>query len=309
MISIVVPVYNVEKYLDRCIESLTKQTYRDIEIILIDDGSSDASAKICDQWKEKDQRIRVVHKENGGVSSARNLGLDMMKGEYLFFIDADDWLDENCLSELYGYMQEDIDIVNCDFEIVEEPGCQYDVFSYPEIFGKVSKEVCIRHYYESKLYMQIIWGKLYRKELWEDVRFKKLANSEDTYAMFEVIEKARKVYLLDKKYYYYLQRTGGASHGIKASRYKDVLVTLEYNYEKAKAEYPDFAELSAQNYIQNAYVLVKLYVREGKKEEAIELLKKMQRMKRESISKTEIRSIKLLGLPIMCIYMLLKLKN
>lgn len=308
MISVIVPVYNVEKYLGRCIESLIKQTCQELEIILIDDGSTDASLEICKQWEKKDQRIRVIHKENGGVSSARNLGLDVMKGEYVAFVDADDWLAENCLSEMAALMEDDVDIVNCDFEIVEEPGCQYDEFSYPDCWGKVSKDVCVRHYYESKLYMKTIWAKLYRKELWDGIRFKKLANSEDTYAMFEIIEKAQNVYLMNKKYYYYLQRTGGASHYSNQAYYQDVLVTLEYNYQMALCRYDEFREMAAQDYIQMAYALVKMFVKTGEKKKAVELIKKMQSMKKESIRKTELRSIKLLALPTMLIYMLIKLK-
>lgn len=115
-ISVIVPVYNVEKYLHRCIDSILAQTFTDFELLLIDDGSTDGSGAICDEYATKDNRVRVFHKENGGVSSARNLGLDNMRGGYLTFVDSDDWVDSTYLGELIEYS--DADLVVSDF-IVE----------------------------------------------------------------------------------------------------------------------------------------------------------------------------------------------
>ena len=100
LISVIVPIYNVEKYLNRCIESIVNQTYKTLEIILVDDGSPDNCPQICDEWKEKDNRIKVIHKKNGGLSDARNAGLDIAQGEYIAFVDGDDFLEENAG---YGY--------------------------------------------------------------------------------------------------------------------------------------------------------------------------------------------------------------
>ncbi len=116
LISVIVPVYNVEKYLDRCIESIAEQTYQNLEIILVDDGSPDNSGKICDEWAENDDRIIVIHKENGGVSSARNRGLDIAKGEYIMFCDSDDWVEPNWCECLYnGIHQAGIELAVCGF--------------------------------------------------------------------------------------------------------------------------------------------------------------------------------------------------
>ena len=99
-ISIIVPVYKVEKYLDRCVESLVRQTFDDIEIILVDDGSPDKSGKMCDEWEKKDERIRVIHKKNGGLSEARNYGIEAARGDYVAFIDSDDWIDDDMMEIL-----------------------------------------------------------------------------------------------------------------------------------------------------------------------------------------------------------------
>ena len=105
-VSVVVPVYNVEKYLDRCITSISNQTYPDFELILVDDGAGDSSGSICDAWAEADARIRVFHKENGGLSDARNYGIDYAKGEYITFVDSDDYIDRDYLSILVGRVRE-----------------------------------------------------------------------------------------------------------------------------------------------------------------------------------------------------------
>lgn len=103
LISLIVPVYNVEKYLDKCLETITNQTYSNMEIILIDDGSTDLSGKKCDEWEKKDSRVRVIHKKNGGLSSARNAGIDVAKGKYISFIDSDDYIELNMIEILRKY--------------------------------------------------------------------------------------------------------------------------------------------------------------------------------------------------------------
>ena len=100
LVSVIVPIYNVEKYLEKCIESIVNQTYKNLEIILVDDGSQDNCPAMCDEWTQKDSRIKVIHKKNGGLSSARNAGLEVSNGEYISFVDSDDWLDENTFEEL-----------------------------------------------------------------------------------------------------------------------------------------------------------------------------------------------------------------
>ncbi len=309
MISIIVPVYNVEAYLDRCVESLTCQTCQDLEILLIDDGSTDQSGTICDQWQKRDDRIRVLHQKNSGVSEARNAGLQMAKGEYLFFVDADDWLERDCLLEMLLHMEEETDFVSCDFRTVEEEGCMHPVYTYPDIYGKIDRSQGIRDYYESKLYTKTIWGKLYRRDLWKRVKFPKLAYSEDTYAMFEILEKTQNIYLMDQKYYDYLQRAGGASHREDQKYYEDTLVTLEWNYRKAVKQYKEYSQRAAQDYIKSAYALLKIYAGQGERKKALDLVRKMQTVKKESLKGAQIRSIRLLALPAGMVYRLICLKE
>ena len=119
-ISVIIPVYKVEKYLKRCVESVVNQTYKNIEIILVNDGSPDKCGEICDKYARIDSRIKVIHKENGGLSSARNAGLDIASGDYIMFVDSDDWISEVSLEKLYDYIEADYDIINFKFSFVKE---------------------------------------------------------------------------------------------------------------------------------------------------------------------------------------------
>lgn len=123
-ISVVIPIYNVEKYLEECIQSIVTQTFRDIEMILVDDGSTDSSGLICDQWMQKDERIKVIHKKNGGLSSARNAGIDAARGKYIIFVDSDDyWIGTDCLAYLYDTaVKFDADVVRGEYIAVNEKG-------------------------------------------------------------------------------------------------------------------------------------------------------------------------------------------
>ena len=131
LVSIIIPVYNVEKYLENCIKSACEQTYENIEIILVDDGSTDNSPQICDEWARKDQRIVVVHKKNGGLSSARNAGLDVAKGKYVFFLDGDDTVHPDLLTTSLGYMSSGVDMVVFGYNLVYDDGKNIGV-SFPE---------------------------------------------------------------------------------------------------------------------------------------------------------------------------------
>ena len=129
LISVIVPVYNTEKYLDRCIQSILSQTYSNIEILLIDDGSTDSSGAICDKYAEQDSRVRVFHKANGGVSSARNMGLDKAKGTWFTFVDSDDWIDMDMYEQMYNAaIQNKVDMVCCD--LLGEYGKMPKIMSY-----------------------------------------------------------------------------------------------------------------------------------------------------------------------------------
>lgn len=205
LVSVIIPVYNAEKYLDRCVESIVKQTYKNLEIILIDDGSRDSSGSKIDGWAEKDHRITVVHKQNTGVSDTRNIGIDRATGTYLTFIDSDDYIEEDYVAVLHkNIVEQNADIVACNFEAVYEEGIEERSYSLiPE--DKVIEE-CVRLFEDSiqcRIYTYLVWGKLYKKAALQGIRFKKQAYSEDALFIREVFTKSPKVSLITYKGYYY----------------------------------------------------------------------------------------------------------
>lgn len=210
LISIIVPVYNVEKYLEECVDSIINQTYKNLEIILVDDGSTDNSGKICDEYKEKDNRIVVIHKKNGGLSSARNEGMKYAKGAYLQFVDSDDYMDNDMVEMLYNMIiTESADISMCSHYILKNGNIYSDatngkyVFSNEEALEELLLDRTIRFY---------AWNKLFRKELFEDVCYPEGRLFEDILAMPEVFAKAKKIAFEDVPKYYYRQREGSILH-------------------------------------------------------------------------------------------------
>lgn len=167
MISVIVPVFNVEKYLDRCILSIVNQTYLDIEIILIDDGSTDSSSVICDMWEQKDNRIKVIHKKNEGVSIARNTGIDAVQGEYVYFVDGDDYLENNAFEKMYNIIKKyDVDFVYCGFNQIDSIDRKiYDETSKSNIR---KKEEVLDEFFEqniTKTLMYLPWNKLCKAQI------------------------------------------------------------------------------------------------------------------------------------------------
>ena len=183
LVSVIVPIYNVEKYLNKCIESIINQTYKNLEIILIDDGSTDKSGKICDRFAKKDNRIKVIHQKNAGVSSARNTGIDSADGLWIAFIDSDDWVEENYIKNLIENTSKDVDVVQCGYyRIVEEKKEQINCAGKLEI--KNADE-----FLNGCLNPQTAYGlchmKIIRKSIINDIRFnEKIVVCED--ALFNI---------------------------------------------------------------------------------------------------------------------------
>ena len=204
MISVIVPVYNVESYLHRCVDSILGQTYADFELILVDDGSPDNCPKICDEYAEKDSRVRVIHQENGGVSVARNTGLDAVQGEYIAFVDSDDWVSSSYLSALLTAKERtEARISVCGF--VKTQGDvreNSDDFSYYVCDG-------LDWYSKNSVAGSVLWGKLYDKNLFESIRFPIGKIHEDEFNTYKLLYAAGKIAVVDAKlYYYYMNETG-----------------------------------------------------------------------------------------------------
>lgn len=211
LITVIIPVYNVEKYLDKCVESVVNQTYSNLEILLVDDGSKDRCGVMCDEWASRDARIKVIHKENGGLSDARNAALDIAKGEYITCIDSDDYVTTDYVEYLYRLVSENnCDISCCGMRLVSEDGSTISgskmELDKPVIF---KSERALEEMLYGKYFSNSACCKLYKTELFSGVRYPKDKLFEDMYTTYKLIVKSdRMVYGSEKKYYYLCRPTG-----------------------------------------------------------------------------------------------------
>lgn len=261
-ISIVVPVYNVERYLNRCISSILKQTFTDFELILIDDGSKDYSASICDEYKEKDSRIKVIHQENAGLSAARNKGIEVSNGKYITFIDSDDFIHPNMLEVLYiNIVNFDADIAMCDhhrvYENKEVPRefCENNITLYTNL------EAVRKIVEKSEERMIVAWGKLYKQNLFSDIRYPVGKYHEDEFVTYKLLYKSDRIASTDAKLYYYLQRSNsitGSTYNIKRLEKLEALnEAIEFFQSENNKTLTYLAEFRYLLNIQIAYYRVK----------------------------------------------------
>lgn len=231
LISIIVPVYNVEKYLEKCVESLTSQTLKDIEIILINDGSQDLSGNICDSLSKNDSRIKVIHKENGGLSDARNIGIDLAVGEYLAFVDSDDWCEPKMFEMLYNLaIKYKADIVQGDYIEAYDEECTID--NIQEEISKYSANEILEELYGSKYPKAVVvWNKIYKKKLFDKIRFPKGKLHEDEFTTYKLFHKANLIIDTNFPLYYYRQRPGSIMNSEFNIRRLDKLEALNKRYE------------------------------------------------------------------------------
>jgi len=211
LISVIVPVYQVEAYLGRCVESLLAQTYRNLEIILIDDGSLDGCPKICDAYAEKDDRVRVIHQENAGLSGARNAGIDAARGEYLAFADSDDYVAEDFIRTLYDLLQETGSAISqCRFAYVQgeklrsEESRDYQIYRgaclLEQLYGPEEEATCF----------VVAWNKLYRRELFEKIRYPLGRIHEDEATTYRLFHKGGKLVFTRRALYGYFTDNSGS---------------------------------------------------------------------------------------------------
>ena len=233
-ISIIIPIYNIENYIEKCIESIINQTYKNLEIILVDDGSTDKSGEICDKYQKNDNRIIVIHKKNGGLSDARNCGIEKATAELLIFVDGDDWIENDTIELAYNeHIKNDSDIViygkYIDYDNNKSiPKC-------PAKYERINGKQGIIYLNSFKDLDVSAWNKLFKKELFNDIKFPVGKLSEDYYIMYKVFDKAKVISLLPICKYHYFQRINSITKNNK----------INYDYIDASKE--------QMNYINKKY--------------------------------------------------------
>lgn len=207
LISIIVPIYNIEKYLDKCLISIMNQTYKNLEIILVDDGSTDGCHEICDLYLNKDKRITVIHKKNGGLSEARNVGIENSNGEYLCFIDGDDYISEYYVETmLYKALITQSDIVQCSYARVFDSGkIENYVYPYMKMDGNKVEETIIKKRLNPEGYV-IACNKLYKRQLFKDIRYPVGRIHEDLATTYKAMYFSYQVIVIQDILYFYVQR-------------------------------------------------------------------------------------------------------
>ncbi len=230
MVSVIIPIYNVEKYLDRCLESIVNQTQKDLEIILVNDGSTDDCAKMCNEWAKKDDRIKVIHKENGGLSDARNAGINFASGEYIMFLDSDDYYHENMCKIMHEtIIKRGVDLVCCDFIDVNEEG---DLIKRPKIYYE---DIDYKRVYDGREFIKFLlenkappfaWNKIYKRNIFFEKRFKKGYLAEDYEFLLRAIRETREVYFISDKLYYYTYRDSSITSGFNKKFNLDVVKNI-----------------------------------------------------------------------------------
>lgn len=227
LVSIIIPIYNVEKYLHKCIDSVLNQTYKNLEIILVDDGSLDNCPKICDEYAKKDSRIKVIHKKNGGISDTRNNGIEASTGKYISFVDGDDYIDEHMIEELCKNIKEtNADISVCSYyKVYNQKLEELKLHKSNHTITGIDKYHTIYNKYSSV--MKAPWNKLYKKEVFKEIRYPKGIIMEDSYVLTDILQTVDKISYIEKPLYYYVQREDSIMHSFNLKRLDSLL-----HYEK-----------------------------------------------------------------------------
>lgn len=269
LISIVIPVYNVEQYLPACLRSVLAQTYRKLEIILVEDGSTDQSGALCDEFAFQDRRIKVLHQENKGLSGARNSGLEIAGGELVSFIDSDDCVAPDYIEALYELKKKyQADIVCCDYEAFSEGNLPAAGPAGEQIVEMNAEEALNQYFGSLATQTTVAWGKLYERKLFEKIRFPEGRIHEDEFTTWKLLAESGKIVYTSRKLYYYLQRRSSITGVRFQMKHLDALDALEerclFFKDRQMTELYDKTMLRFLDYLIRDYYLAGIYFPEEK---------------------------------------------
>lgn len=254
LISVIVPVYKVEPYLDRCVQSIVDQTFTNLEIILVDDGSPDRCGIMCDAWAEQDSRIRVIHKENGGLSDARNAGIEFATGDYIAFVDSDDWIEPQMYETMLAVLlREGADICACN--ILSCYPNRQSAWGCGE-YTVGSSDIFLSMLYNDADYPVSAFNKLYRKALWAELRFPKGKICEDAFTTYLLVDKAHRLVQITEALYCYRIRENSIMTSTFRPARMDEEEAWRCNYEFINQHYPAIFPAAYDFYLQKVNVLL-----------------------------------------------------
>ena len=265
LISVIVPVYRVEAYLDKCLASLTGQTYENLQILLVDDGSPDNSGAICDAWAARDSRITVIHQENRGGGAARNAALDRAEGELLAFVDSDDYIDPNLYTHLYSLLQTGADIAECGYvETIDDDAVLGGGSQEPVIYDRrEAMELHIR----DKQFRQLIWNKLYRRHVAEGIRFPVGTKIDDEYYTYRLLMNAKKLVRSEFAGYAYRQQENSIMHGSFSIRRVQSLDAKQQRLRYVREHLPELERAAQEDLVMTSLFVMQESLRHLKGEE------------------------------------------
>lgn len=237
LISVIVPVYNVEEYLNKCVDSIINQTYKNIEILLIDDGSTDTSGAICDDYSQRYDNVKTYHKKNGGLSSARNFGIERASGEYLGFVDSDDYIHKEMYERLYSLIKEyDADLSECLLTNVYNG--KNLINNEKERVLVVNSETAIDLALKAEIANVVAVDKLYRRSLFDNVRYPVGKTIEDGFVIVDILSQCDRIVITTEQMYYYVHRKGSITTDAFSTKSLDAIEAYEKNYNIIKNKYP-----------------------------------------------------------------------
>ena len=295
LISVIIPIYKAEKYVEKCVKAVQNQTYENLEIILVDDGSPDESGKICDRLATEDSRIRVLHKENGGAATARNAGLNVMTGEYIAFVDADDYMELHYIETLYNTLsQKHAQVAICSFKTVDEAGNPVSIDSLHDESRDVNISVAgadgIEVFTGNEIILQDLqghwehvapWGKLYQADLFEGVRYPKWPAYEDEPVFIRVFDKVEVAAASKDRLYYYVQHAGSLMNTAYSEKQRSTTIKMwheriEY-YSDNTPRHKELRNCVLQAFVAWNVLFLSLHAHEMTKEQKAELKREIKR--------------------------------
>lgn len=293
-ISIIVPVYKVEAYLEICLKSIIGQSYTNLEIILIDDGSPDQCPEICESYAKQDERIRVVHQKNRGLAVARNIGLQQITGEYVLFVDSDDFLDINFCSRVIDAAEKDqCDIVVGEVITVDEKDihvkdeCEYSISEY-ELLNNFQ---AVKEIISQKRVTGYSWGKLYKKDLLMGIKYPEGKLYEDRFTVHKYFARANRVCFCPGAVVYYRMRSDSITHSLDLRRYYDLLEAEKEVLDFCKEQYPQLVEMEEAYYFGRFVHIWIDFFDSKNKEELKRLVNKMKEIYKEYGKKKNIKKM------------------